>query len=100
MAADAPDSPHLVFDELAAASRTWIHECYVEELLRGQCRDETRRRFLSLAEEMRERSAIDGVILAGTELPLLLAAPRVADLPALHTTGLHVEAIVARLARY
>jgi hypothetical protein len=30
-------------------------------------------------------------------LPLLLAAPAIAGLPALDTTALHVEAIVARL---
>ena len=80
-----------------AAARAWVHACYVEELLRGRFRDETRQRFVSLVEQMRERSGVDGVVLAGTELPLLLAEPLVAGLPVLDTTGLHVEAIVARL---
>lgn len=37
------------------------------------------------------------MILGGTELPLLLQEPVVASLPALDTTGLHVEAIVKGL---
>ena len=40
---------------------------------------------------------IDGVILGGTELPLLLGAPRGADLPTLDTTELHVLEIIRRL---
>jgi hypothetical protein len=35
-------------------------------------------------------------ILAGTELPLLMRDPTIADLPALDTTGLHVAAIIER----
>ncbi|MEO5580101.1 MAG: hypothetical protein ABIR58_05535 [Gemmatimonadaceae bacterium] len=40
---------------------------------------------------------IDGVILGGTELPLLLSTTVVSDVPALDTTALHVAAIVQRL---
>jgi aspartate/glutamate racemase len=43
-------------------------------------------------------AAADGVILGGTELPLLLRSPSVAGLRLLDTTALHVDAIVARLA--
>jgi aspartate racemase len=59
--------------------------------------DETRERVASLVGRMREEEGIDGVILGGTELPLLLRAEVVADLPALDTTALHVAAIVGRL---
>jgi len=41
--------------------------------------------------------AIDGVILGGTELPLLLSSEQIAGVPALDTTALHVAAIVRRL---
>ena len=40
---------------------------------------------------------MDGVILGGTELPLLLGSPLIADLPVLDTTALHVAAIVEHL---
>ena len=81
------------------SERSWAHQRYVEELLKGDFRDETRRSFVTLVERLREKEGIDGVILGGTELPLLLRAPIVAGLPVLDTTVLHVNAIVERLRR-
>ena len=81
------------------ADRSWVHERYVGELLKGEFRDDTRRQFLSLVRRLREQENIDGVILGGTELPLLLSTPVIADLPVLDTTALHVAAIVKRLRR-
>ena len=77
--------------------RAWVHERYVGELLKGEFRDDTRRQFVSLVERLRKEQTIDGVILGGTELPLLLSAPVIADVPVLDTTALHVAAIVERL---
>jgi aspartate racemase len=79
------------------ADRAWIHERYVGELLRGEFRDDTRRQFIALVSRLREQDGIDGVILGGTELPLLLSTPIIADLPVLDTTALHVDAIVQQL---
>ena len=79
------------------ADRDWIHERYVGELLRGEFRDETRRGFTALVSRLRDEERIDGVILGGTELPLLLRAAVIAEVPALDTTALHVGAIVRRL---
>jgi aspartate racemase len=79
------------------AERAWLHERYVGELLRGQFRDDTRREVVSLIGRLRDQESIDGVILGGTELPLLLAEPVIAGVPALDTTALHVAAIVRRL---
>ena len=79
------------------AERGWLHERYVGELLKGEFRDETRQGVVSLVGRLRKDERIDGVILGGTELPLLLPGPVVADVPALDTTALHVAAIVARL---
>ena len=79
--------------------RRWLHQRYVDELLKGDLRDDTRQRVESLIDQMRERQGIDGVILGGTELPLLLRTPTVAGLPVLDTTELHVNAIVERLRR-
>lgn len=77
--------------------RTWVHARYVGELLQGDFRDDTRRQFVALVERLRAEQGVDGVILGGTELPLLLTTPDVAGLPTLDTTALHVTAIVARL---
>jgi aspartate racemase len=77
--------------------RAWVHERYVGELLRGEFREDTRRQFTSLVARLRDEGGIDGVILGGTELPLLLPTPVIAGVPALDTTALHVAAIVRRL---
>lgn len=79
------------------SDRAWIHARYVGELLKGDFRDSTRQEFVSLVGRLRSELGIDGVILGGTELPLLLTSPVIADLPALDTTALHVAAIVRRL---
>ncbi|HKB54948.1 MAG TPA: amino acid racemase [Ramlibacter sp.] len=80
-----------------AAERTWVHERYVGELLKGEFRDDTRRGFVALLARLRDEERVDAVVLGGTELPLLLPSPVIAGLPALDTTALHVAAIVERL---
>jgi len=77
--------------------RIWIHEYYVTELLNGQFRDDSRARFVALVERWREEQGIEGVILGGTELPLLLPGADISGVPVLDTTALHVSAIVERL---
>src|SRR5262245_23261197 len=79
------------------ADRAWVHQRYIGQLLKGDFRDDTRQEFVALVERMHDRERIDGVILGGTELPLLLPGPVIAGVPALDTTALHVAAIVARL---
>jgi aspartate racemase len=79
------------------ADRVWVHERYIGQLLKGEFRDDTRREFISLVRRLRDDERVDGVILGGTELPLLLPSPVIAEVPALDTTALHVAAIVKRL---
>lgn len=83
----------------SADERTLVHERYVGQLLRGDFRDETRNEVVSVVERLARDEGVDGVILGGTELPLLLRADVVAGLPTLDTTALHVEAILSRLRR-
>jgi aspartate racemase len=77
--------------------RSLIHERYVGQLLQGDFRSETRHEIIAVVTRLRDQERIDGVILGGTELPLLLTTGDVAGLPALDTTALHVSAIVRRL---
>ena len=79
------------------ADRRWVHDRYVGELLKGAFRDETRDGVIALVARLRDERRIDGVILGGTELPLLLRDEVIAGLPVLDTTALHVAAIVERL---
>jgi aspartate racemase len=77
--------------------RAWVHNRYIGQLLKGDFRDETRDGVISVVRRLRDEENIDGVILGGTELTLLLSTPLVADIPAFDTTALHVDAIVKRL---
>ncbi len=79
------------------ADRGWVHERYVGELLKGEFREDTRQGFAALIGRLRDEQGIDGVILGGTELPLLLSTSEIAGVPLLDTTALHVAAIVQAL---
>ena len=89
----------MVVVQPSETDQLWVHDRYVGQLLKGEFRDDTRREFTSLIARLREEERIDGVILGGTELPLLLRSPVIADVPVLDTTELHVAAIVDRLRR-
>jgi len=77
--------------------RAFIHDHYVGELLKGKFRPEVRQRVETIVARLRDEESIDGVILGGTELALLLPSAIVAELPAFNTMALHVDAIVKRL---
>src|ERR1043166_2890650 len=50
----------------------YIHDKYMNELVRGKFLTETRAGLLVIVDRMKAKSRIDGVILAGTELPLII----------------------------
>ena len=51
----------------------YIHDKYMNELVPGKFLPETRTGLLDIVDRMKAKSDIDGVILAGTELPLILS---------------------------
>jgi aspartate racemase len=75
----------------------YLHEKYFSELVPGKFLAETRAGLLAIVDRMKAKNDIDGVILAGTELPLLLRAPDHNGIPFLDTTKIHVEAAVAHM---
>ena len=64
---------------------------------KGIYRPETRERLLAIVGRMREDEGIDGVILGGTELPLILRSETASGIPLLDTTRIHVEAALDEL---
>ena len=52
--------------------QTYIHDKYLNELVSGKFLPDTRAGLLAIVDRMKEKHNIDGVILAGTELPLIL----------------------------
>ena len=77
--------------------REYIHDKYMNELVRGKFLAETRDGLLAIVDRMKATSDIDGVILAGTELPLILRDQIHNGIPFLDTTRIHVEAAVTHM---
>ena len=74
--------------------KAYIHDKYMNELVPGKFLPETRAGLLAIVDRMKETTGIDGVILAGTELPLILSDADHNGIPFLDTTKIHVEAAV------
>lgn len=74
--------------------QAFIHDTYVNELLNGTFTGSSRDALLRLVDAQRLRDGIEAVVLAGTELPLLLTDLTAASIPLLDTTDIHVKAAV------
>jgi aspartate racemase len=79
------------------AEQDYIHTHYMNELVNGIFLAETKKRLLEIVDQLKERCGIDGVILGGTELPLILRDAGHNGIPFLDTTRIHVKRIVAEL---
>ena len=75
--------------------QAYIHRAYFNELVKGTVLRETRQRLLKIVDRLKEREDIQGLILGGTELSLILRDETVCDIPTLDTTKIHAKAIVA-----
>ncbi|HEY6188166.1 MAG TPA: amino acid racemase [Pyrinomonadaceae bacterium] len=75
----------------------YIHDRYMSELVEGRFLPETRERLLAIADGLKTRAGIEGLILGGTELPLILRDAANPGMPFLDTTRIHVKRIVAEL---
>jgi aspartate racemase len=77
----------------------YIHGKYMNELVNGIFLPETRERLLAIVENLKERESVQGLILGGTELPLILRDADVKDrgISFLDTTQIHVKGIIAQL---
>jgi len=71
--------------------QAYIHDKYMNELVEGVFRPETRERFLAIIDHLKKRADIQGLILGGTELPLLLRDSTACGIPLLDTTQIHVK---------
>jgi aspartate racemase len=75
----------------------YLHDKYLNELVPGKFLPETRAGLLAIVDRMKAKIDIDGVILAGTELPLILRDADHNGIPFLNTTKIHVEAAVTEM---
>ena len=77
--------------------QTYIHDKYLNELVSGKFLPATRAGLLAIVDRLKRASDIDGVILAGTELPLILRDSEHNGIPLLDTTEIHCEAAVTEM---
>ena len=77
--------------------QTYIHDKYLNELVSGKFLTDTHANLLAIVDRMKEKHDIDGVILAGTELPLILRDREHNGIPFLDTTEIHCEAAVTEM---
>ncbi len=71
--------------------QAYIHDIYMNELVKGVFLPETRERLLAIVERLATQEHAQGLILAGTELPLILRKGS-CGIPLLDTTQIHVKA--------
>lgn len=81
----------------AADDLEYIHSKYMGEWIYGIILDETKARLLQIVHGLKETHGIQGLILGGTEIPLILKDADDPDIPFLDTTRIHVEAVVDRV---
>ncbi|RPI34810.1 MAG: amino acid racemase [Chloroflexota bacterium] len=75
----------------------FIHNRYMGELVRGVILPETRRQMLEIVDRLIDEEHIQGLILGGTELPLILRDEAYRGIPFFDTTRIHVEAVAEQI---
>ena len=77
--------------------QAYIHDKYMGELVNGVFLPETRAQLLTIVDRLKKKEGIQGLILGGTELPLILRDVADRGIPFLDTTRIHLERAVAQM---
>ncbi len=75
----------------------YIHDKYMNELINRIILSETREGLLMIVDKMIDQQGIDGLILGGTELPLILKDLQYKGIPFLDTTKIHVQYAIVEM---
>jgi aspartate racemase len=76
--------------------QAYIDDKYMNELVNGVFLPETRDQLLTIVDRLAKQEHVQGLILAGTELPLILRDTN-SEIPFLDTTQIHVKASINAL---
>lgn len=77
--------------------RTFVHDIYVNQLLKGIVLSETREQLLLIVHRMKRDEGIDGLLLGGTELSLILKSLDGTGLELMDTMKIQVQAAVTEM---
>ena len=81
----------------AQHEQDYIHDKYMNELVKGMVLPETRARMLAIVDRLREDEGIQGLILGGTELSLIIKDDAYHGIPFFDTTQIHVQRAVEQM---
>ena len=74
-----------------------VHEIYMSELVFNHILPESKAELMAIVHSMKQMDGIEGLILGGTELPLILKQEDFADIEVFNTTQIHVDAILDKM---
>jgi len=74
--------------------QNYIHEKYMNELVKGIFLEDTKKAFIDIVYQMRKQNNIGGLILGGTELPFILKEEDFHDFRLFNTSEIHVDSIL------
>jgi len=78
-------------------NQNYVHEKYMGELVFNQINPDTKKRLIQIVNQLEDKEQIEGIILGGTELPLILEQKDFDKLKVFNTTEIHVNAILDRM---
>jgi aspartate racemase len=78
-------------------NQNYIHEKYMGELVFNQIIPETKKQLIRIINELQINENIEGIVLGGTELPLILEQGDFEKLKVFNTTEIHVNAILNKM---
>jgi len=78
-------------------NQNYVHEKYMGELVFNQINPDTKTRLIQIVNDLKTNENIEGIILGGTELPLILRQEDFEKLKVFNTTEIHVNAILDKM---
>ncbi|MGV6831422.1 MAG: aspartate/glutamate racemase family protein [bacterium] len=78
-------------------NQDYVHEKYMGELVFNQINLDTKKHLIQIVNDMEFDHKIEGVVLGGTELPLILKQQDFKNLKVFNTTEIHVKAILDKM---
>lgn len=78
-------------------NQNYVHEKYMGELVFNKIIPETKQALIRIINELQINESIEGIVLGGTELPLILMQEDFPTLKVFNTTEIHVNAILDKM---
>jgi len=78
-------------------NQNFVHEKYIGELVFNHINPKTKERLIQIVNDLVIEEKIEGIVLGGTELPLILEQKDFDKLTVFNTTEIHVNAILDKM---